>query len=545
MDISTHGSINFCKKTVHFVALFLALPLISCEQSQVNQIVGVKASAPVSGVVGYQGYLEKARVQPVEVEEMNVQQKALLDIHDSQPLPKRAKSNLFKTLMNHPDMAASYFPMGDRANKSPEFSDKEREIIILRVIWLYQGQYEWSRHYDKALKLGWTAKDIERMKKGGKSDGWSPEIGSLLVATDQLVQQAFIDDLAWADLSKYHSTQKIMSLITIVTHYHWAAMTTKSLGIQPENEVKAFMPSPIEDLNPEVKRLGFVAFVEGPVALPDGSVMFTDVHNSRIMRWEKGGPPQIHRSPTGQANGLFLDPQGRLVIAETAGKLTRENLDGSLEVLAETFDGHPFNSLNDLVIDREGRIYFTDPKLRNRQKATQRDEDGKIIDGVYRLDPDGTLVRVLKHEIVKPNGLIISPDGKKIYIAENDGQIADGPRKIWRFDISSNGDLYKETKKLIYDFGSERGPDGMTIDVRGNLYVAAGLNTPLKNRTNKKYKAGIYVISDQGDLRDFIPVPMDNVSNVTFGGEDNKTLYITAGHSLWAYQNKIAGYKPF
>ena len=295
----------------------------------------------------------------------------------------------------------------------------------------------------------------------------------------------------------------------------------------------------------DLKREASVAFLEGPAWRSDGTVFFTDIPNNRIMRWTGKGPARVHREPSGHANGLLFDGEDRLLIAEDDGRLVRENLNGTIEVLADQYNGKPFNSLNDLTLDTHGRVYFTDPHHPKRAISAQRDSQGNVIDAVYRLDKSGNVTRLLAHEIDRPNGIVVSPKDEYLYVAENNGLKPDGARNLWRFDLDKHGDINLSSRTLIFNWGSDRGPDGMAIDVLGNLYVAAGRNHPVPGQTTKLYKAGIYVISPTGKMLDFIAIPIDSVSNVTFGGADHKTLYITAGHDLWSYRVETPGYFPF
>lgn len=185
-------------------------------------------------------YPAQARIAPIEVEDMTAQQKSLLGIVDGKPLPNRAKSDLFKTLMHHPDLFAVYDPMGYAVNRSPEISDKHREMVIMRTSWTYQGRYEWSQHYDKAIKAGWSAEDIQRMKAGPDAGNWTGFEHALLKSVDQLIATASIDDETWAELTEVYSAKQVMTLVTLVTHYHWVAMVSKSMGIQPNKPVTAF-----------------------------------------------------------------------------------------------------------------------------------------------------------------------------------------------------------------------------------------------------------------------------------------------------------------
>ena len=485
------------------------------------------------------------RVSPIPVEEMTAEQKDLLSIVDGQPLPKRATMNLFRTLAHNPELMSVYFPMGDSVNRAPQIPDKVRELLVMRVAWLYQGEYEWAQHHGPALAAGWTPEEIERIKFGPDAPGWSQSDRIMLKAADQLVQDAYLDDEVWNALREQFSVQDIMVLMTVVTHYHWVAMMTKTLGIELEEGKQGFQPAADNDTTTvKLRHEGFVAFVEGPAWRSDGTVLFTDVPNNRIMRRTVDGKIELHRTPSGHANGMFIGDKDQLLIAESNGRIVRENADGTVDVLADSFGGQPFNSPNDLALDSNGRIYFTDPAGLRRTNPPQKDSDGRTVHGVYRLDPSGQVTRLLTHEIDRPNGILVSPGDHYLYVADNDPR-AGGARKVWRFDLNKVGNIDIESRTLMFDWGTDRGPDGMTVDQSGNIYVASGLNHPLPNRTSLIYKAGIYVISPDGDLLDFIAVPMDNVSNVTFGGDDLKTLYITAGHSLWSYRVNTPGYQPF
>lgn len=289
---------------------------------------------------------------------------------------------------------------------------------------------------------------------------------------------------------------------------------------------------------------GRVAFTEGPAWHPSGNVYFTDIVNNRIMRRDPAGQIQVFRTPSGRANGLRFDSKNRLHACEGGGeggnrRVTRTELDGTITVLATHYRQKRFNSPNDLTIDSEGRLYFTDPRYGDRSDVEQFDDAGKSVEGVYRIDTDGTVHRIITHEVARPNGIEISPDGKYLFVADNlnDGPAAvGGARKLWRFELRKGGNVRIDTRKLMFDWGSDRGPDGITIDKKGRIYAAAGFNFPnLPAETANKYKAGIYVIDPNGKgLIQMIPVPADMITNCTFGGKDGKTLFITAGHKLWS-----------
>jgi gluconolactonase len=295
----------------------------------------------------------------------------------------------------------------------------------------------------------------------------------------------------------------------------------------------------------ELKIEGQVAFVEGPAWSPDGNVFFTDIENNRIMRRDPSGKVQVFRHPSGRANGLAFDGKGRLHACEghrEGGnrRVTRTELDGSITVLTDRYEGNRYNSPNDLVIDSRGRIFFTDPRYGGYgppDEAEQLDAEGKPIEGVYRIDPDGSVTRIIAHEVQRPNGIGISKDGKHLVVADNhNGPNAGGQRMLWRFDLKEDGTIDPDSRKQLFDWKAERGPDGIAIGQDGNVYATAGFNFPSALETANEFKSGVYVISLEGERLDFIPVPADMITNCTFGGPGGKTLFITAGHKLWSIE---------
>lgn len=298
---------------------------------------------------------------------------------------------------------------------------------------------------------------------------------------------------------------------------------------------------------------GSVAFVEGPAWHPTGNVYFTDPGNNRIMRRDGKGVMHIFRQPSGRANGLVFDAQGRLIACEGAGeggnrRVTRTELDGTITVLADKYEGRRLNSPNDVTIDAQGRIYFTDPHYGPRDDVEQRDAAGKPIEAVYRIDPEGNdtnggVTRVLAGEVERPNGLAVSPDGKWLYVVDNQNSTPDGNRKLWRFALGDDGSVEIKSRKLLHDFGHGRGGDGMEVDSKGRLYVAAGFNIANEPLESADVAAGVYVFSPEGKQVGFVPIKMDMVTNCCFGGADGKTLFITAGHTLFSVRVHTPGYR--
>src|SRR6185369_3579280 len=272
---------------------------------------------------------------------------------------------------------------------------------------------------------------------------------------------------------------------------------------------------------------------EGPAWHPELGLLTSG--GGHIWRRDKYGQQMIYRENAG-TNGLLFDRQGRLVMCQPAfRRVSRIELDGSLTILADSYDGKHFNQPNDLTIDSKDRIYFSDPQYGDRSKMELLDSNGKQIEGVYRIDAPGRVTRIITHEVDRPNGLVITPDDKYLFVAANNNNNVGGARKLWRFNMNADGTPDFATQKLLYDWKQTRGPDGMKLDAAGRLFVAAGLNKqnpPFE--TQDKPTAGVYVFSQDGQLLDFVPIGRDETTNCAFGGDDLKTLFVTAGGSLWS-----------
>jgi gluconolactonase len=274
---------------------------------------------------------------------------------------------------------------------------------------------------------------------------------------------------------------------------------------------------------------------EGPAwHVPSQTLYFTG--NNRITTYNLSGSSRTFREPAGGANGLLFDHEGRLVACEAQNRrVTRTESDGSITILAESYEGKKFNSPNDLTIDSKGRIYFTDPRYGPRDNMEIRDADGNPVEGVYRINAPGEVQRVLGRELERPNGILVSPDEKHLFVADNNNNKVGGARKLWRFELKADGSVNPQNPKLLFDWKTSRGPDGFKIDAQNHLFVAAGLNKANPPyETVEPYPAGIYALSYDGQYLDFVPVPKDEVTNCALGGADLKTLFITGGSKLWS-----------
>ena len=286
-----------------------------------------------------------------------------------------------------------------------------------------------------------------------------------------------------------------------------------------------------------------ISFTEGPTVDEAGAVYFTDLRvNNRILKMDPDGTVTTFREPSNGANGLIFDSEWRLLAAEAGNgadipaRISRTTIEtGDVEVLADAFEGLGLHRPNDLTIDGQGRVYFTDrPDL-----GAPPDPEKTNVHGVYRIDPDGTVARILTEpEVLRPNGIVISPDDTTLYVIETEQQEG-GARMIRAFDLAPDGTA--SNSRVFHDFYPGRSGDGMTIDSEGNLYVAAGLNRLRGTSETLDTVAGVHVFSPSGELIEHIAIPEDTITNAAFGGDDLRTLYVTSGKTLYSIRTDITG----
>lgn len=280
---------------------------------------------------------------------------------------------------------------------------------------------------------------------------------------------------------------------------------------------------------------------EGPAWDPQLGVLTSGSKGIHQLTLE--GMKKVFREKAG-TNGLLFDREGRLICCEPVARvLSRIDRDGKRNVLTDSFGGKKYNQPNDLTIDSKNRIYFSDPRYGSREDMQQKDESGKTVEGVYRIDTDGKVSRVIGREVERANGVLVSADDKFLFVADNNNDKVGGARKLYRFDLEPDGTIDLKSQKLLYDWKNGRGPDGIKQDSKGRLYVAGGLNKPNPPaEPATDVKGGIYVIDpESGKLLAFVSVPTDEVTNCAFGGEDLKTLYVTGGGTLYSIRTTTPG----
>ena len=286
----------------------------------------------------------------------------------------------------------------------------------------------------------------------------------------------------------------------------------KKFDIRNETEFRKIVS---EDAKLEKVAGGF-RFTEGPVWMPEGHVIFSDIPANQLKKYQPGQEVTVFREPSHNANGNTIDLEGRLVSAEHgARRVSRTLANGNVETVVEEFEGKKFNSPNDVVVKTDGTIWFTDPDY----GLAGRDRE---IDGnwVYRHDPKSKKTTVLVKDFDKPNGLCFSPDEKKLYVADSGA-----PKHIRVFDVQADGTVSNGKVFCKIDRG---GPDGIRSDADGRIWSSAG--------------DGVHIFTAEGELIGKILCP-EAPANLCFGGKDFKTLYITARTGFYKIDTKVTGHR--
>lgn len=252
-------------------------------------------------------------------------------------------------------------------------------------------------------------------------------------------------------------------------------------------------------------------FTEGPVWSREGFLLWSDVPNNRIHKWVPGTKVTVFRENSGAANGNTIDAKGYLYTCETkARRVTRTDKKGVVEVLAEVFEGKKLNAPNDIVVRRDGHVYFTDPAFGAQAKTRELD-----FYGIYHIPPKGPLEAIAKPK-GRPNGVALSTNGKVLYVSNSD------ERAIYAYDLDNKGAASNER---VFIKGIDGPPDGIRLDEKGNLWVTAN---------------GVAVYSGDGKLLHTIEMS-ETPRNLAFGDADLQTLYITALTSVYRIRLDVKG----
>ncbi len=279
--------------------------------------------------------------------------------------------------------------------------------------------------------------------------------------------------------------------------------------------------SPLDELYSECR------WAEGPVWFADqGSLIWSDNPNERMLRWVEGGGVSVFRSASNFSNGNTRDRQGRLVTCEHGTRrVTRTEIDGSITVLADSYQGKRLNSPNDVVVRSDGSVWFTDPTygIMSNYEGYRADPEQETRN-VYRLDPQTGEIDAVVTDFGQPNGLAFSPDETILYVADSSSSHdPDRPRHIRAFDVVDGRKLANSREYCTIDTGL---PDGFRVDVYGNVWTSAG--------------DGVHCFGPEGKLLGKILIPQ-TVANVTFGGPRRNRLFITATRSLYAVYTATIG----
>jgi len=339
-----------------------------------------------------------------------------------------------------------------------------------------------------------------------------------------------------------------LSALLLVTMTAPWAMSQKSAFVERlAPEMDSFIAP---DVKVERVATGFT-WVEGPVWIHAGYLLFADIPSNSIRKWTPGGGVTIFMQPSGYtgpapyggpepgSNGMTLDARGRLTVAGHAKRnvwrLEGMNSGAQVTVLADSYEGKRLNSPNDLAYGADGSLYFTDPPYGLRTQSDKDPEKELPFNGVYRIPgamkqaagaPPAHDLQLLIKDLPHPNGITFSPDHQYLYVDNSE------PRKFWmRYGVKKDGSL--DAGKVFFDSGSDNafgGPDGMKVDSKGDLYSAG--------------QGGVWIFSPEGKHLGTIRLPERAVGNVAWGDADGKALYITASTSVYRVRVNVPGLRP-
>lgn len=306
------------------------------------------------------------------------------------------------------------------------------------------------------------------------------------------------------------------------------------------------------DSNVTIEKIasGFDKWTEGPVWSHAKTLLFAEIPANNIIQWSPGQKASVFLHPSGYkgsskfagpepgSNGMTLDSKGRLTVAGHAQRnvYRMESLDpkAQITVLADSFEGKPLNSPNDLAYKSDGSLYFTDPPYGLPTQSDKDPEKKLTVNGVYRLDgardqrpgapPANNKMHLIIKDLERPNGIAFSPDEKILYVSNS------GPAKWMRYNVQSDGTV--TGGKLLFDPSGEKGlggPDGIKVDRQGNLWGSG--------------PGGVWILSPEGKHLGTIQVP-ERVGNLAWGDDDGKTLYVVASTSVFRIRTKVGGVKP-
>lgn len=286
-----------------------------------------------------------------------------------------------------------------------------------------------------------------------------------------------------------------------------------------------------------VEQLGSgMRWAEGPVWFGDGRyLLVSDIPNNRIMRYdEASGTWSVFRAPSNMANGLARDHQGRLLACEHGGRrVTRTEYDGSITVVADSFDGKRLNSPNDIVCQRHGAIWFTDPPFGIGGHWEGLKAQAELPHAVYRLDPASGLLQQKLTDLAGPNGLAFSPDESVLYVVESRAQ---PHRVVWAYDVDAGGNL--SNKRLVIDAQGPGALDGIAVDEDGNIWCGWGSNGAPD--AQPEGLDGVRIFNPQGVAIGHVHLP-ERCANLCFGGALRNRLFMAASHSLYALYVETRG----